>query len=80
MLGKHLPVSSRCTHIKAHGGAKLAVREVRGHLPHNRFVPSRPALDDRPHLGGLRVAVVTMRNQITALKSDVAELSHQSPR
>jgi hypothetical protein len=32
-LGKHLPVSSRCTHIKGNGGAKYAVREVRDHLP-----------------------------------------------
>jgi RNA-directed DNA polymerase len=38
VLEKHLPVSSRCTHIKAHGGAKFAVRDVRGNLPHNRFV------------------------------------------
>jgi hypothetical protein len=38
VLGKHLPVSSRCTHIKGHGGAKCAVREVRDHLPENRFV------------------------------------------
>ncbi len=38
VLGEHLPVSSRCTHIKGHGGAKYAVREVRDHLAANRFV------------------------------------------
>jgi RNA-directed DNA polymerase len=38
VLGKHLPVSSRCTHVKGHGGAKNAVRAVRDHLPDNRFV------------------------------------------
>jgi RNA-directed DNA polymerase len=38
VLAKHFPVSRRCTHLKGHGGAKYAVREVRGHLPANRFV------------------------------------------
>ncbi len=38
VLGLYLPVSRRCTHIKGHGGAKYAVREVRDHLPDNRFV------------------------------------------
>ena len=38
VLGKHLPVSRRCTHIKGHSGAKSAVREVRDHLAANRFV------------------------------------------
>ena len=38
MLGQHLPVSRSCTHIKGHGGAKYAVREVRDHLAANRFV------------------------------------------
>jgi RNA-directed DNA polymerase len=38
VLGKHLPVSHRCTHIKGHGGAKYAVRAVRDHLAANRFV------------------------------------------
>jgi hypothetical protein len=38
VLAKHLPDSSCCTHIKAHGGAKFAVREVRDHLAANRFV------------------------------------------
>ena len=33
-----LPVSPRCTHIKGHGGAKLAVRQVAGHLAANSFV------------------------------------------
>jgi retron-type reverse transcriptase len=31
-------VSRRCTHLKGHGGAKYAVREVRNHLAANRFV------------------------------------------
>jgi RNA-directed DNA polymerase len=30
--------SHACTHIKGHGGAKFAVREVRDHLAANRFV------------------------------------------
>jgi RNA-directed DNA polymerase len=38
VLGEHLPVSHRCTHLKGNGGAKYAVREVRDHLPNNRFV------------------------------------------
>lgn len=38
MLAEHLPVSHRCTHLKGNGGAKYAVREVRDHLPSNRFV------------------------------------------
>jgi RNA-directed DNA polymerase len=29
VLAKHLPASPRCTHLKGHGGAKYAVREVR---------------------------------------------------
>jgi RNA-directed DNA polymerase len=38
VLAMQLPVSRRCTHLKGHGGAKYAVREVRDHLPDNRFV------------------------------------------
>lgn len=38
MLGAILPVSSRYAHVKGHGGARSAVREVRAHLPINRFV------------------------------------------
>ncbi len=38
VLAKHLPVSPRCTHVKGHGGAKAAVRQVMRHLPANRFV------------------------------------------
>jgi len=38
VLGEHFPVSHSCTHIKGHGGAKFAVREVRDHLAANRFV------------------------------------------
>jgi hypothetical protein len=38
VLAKQLPVSRRCTHLKGHGGAKCAVREVRDHLAANRFV------------------------------------------
>ena len=38
VLGQHLPVLRSCTHIKGHGGAKYAVREVRDHLAANRFV------------------------------------------
>ncbi len=28
VMAKHLPVSTRCTHLKGHGGAKAAVRQV----------------------------------------------------
>ncbi len=35
---KHLPVSPRCTHVKGHGGAKAAVRQVMARLANNRFV------------------------------------------
>jgi hypothetical protein len=38
VLGDHLPVSRRCTHIKDNGGAKYAVRQVSEHLPANRYV------------------------------------------
>jgi hypothetical protein len=38
VLLRYLPVSRRCTHLKGHGGAKHAVREVRDHLKVNRFV------------------------------------------
>ena len=38
VLGIHLPLSRRCTHLKGHGGAKYAVREVCDHLSDNRFV------------------------------------------
>ncbi len=32
VLAKHLPVSPHCTHVKGHGGAKAAVRQVMRHL------------------------------------------------
>jgi RNA-directed DNA polymerase len=38
VLGDHLPVSRRCTHVKGNGGAKYAVRQVSEHLPANRYV------------------------------------------
>jgi hypothetical protein len=38
VLGQVLPVSSRCNHVKNHGGAKAAVRQVQAHLAKNRFV------------------------------------------
>ncbi len=37
-LADMLPSSGRCTHLKDHGGAKFAVREVYKHLPENHFV------------------------------------------
>ena len=37
-LPKYLPVSPRCTHVKGHGGAKAAVRQVMAKLADNRFV------------------------------------------
>ena len=38
VLGEHLPISPRCTHVKGHGGGKAAVRQVRHHLAENRIV------------------------------------------
>ncbi|MEP1352872.1 MAG: reverse transcriptase/maturase family protein [Tateyamaria sp.] len=37
-LSDVLPASSSCTHIKGHGGAKEAVRQVAGHLPQHGYV------------------------------------------
>ena len=38
VLANVLPVSRVCTHVKGHGGAKAAVRQVMAHLPANGFV------------------------------------------
>jgi hypothetical protein len=38
VLPHHLPLSTRCTHLKGHGGLKYAVREVVAALPEHRFV------------------------------------------
>ena len=38
LLGSHLPLSRRCTHLKGHGGSKAAVRAVHAALRANRFV------------------------------------------
>jgi RNA-directed DNA polymerase len=38
VLSDILPVSPRCTHVKGHGGAKAAVRQVQNHLATNKFV------------------------------------------
>jgi hypothetical protein len=38
VLGEELPVSRRCVHVKGHGGAKAAVRQVMQRLPTARFV------------------------------------------
>jgi retron-type reverse transcriptase len=38
VLRSYLPASHRCAHIRGHGSAKYAVREVRDHLAANRFV------------------------------------------
>ena len=40
VLGRHLAVSPRCVHVKGHGGAKAAVRQVWQHLPRQRFRPA----------------------------------------
>lgn len=37
-LGRHLPASPRCTHVKDHGGLKRAVRQAYRHLPDYGFV------------------------------------------
>ncbi len=38
VLATHLPVSRSCTHVKGHGGAKWAVRQVWAHAAQNQFV------------------------------------------
>ncbi len=38
VLARHLPVSRSCTHVKGHGGAKAAVRQVMAKLADNRYV------------------------------------------
>ena len=38
VLSKHLNVSTRCTHLKGHGGSKAAVRAVANALSEYRFV------------------------------------------
>lgn len=38
MLPQYLPLSEHCTHLKGHGGAKYAVRQVVQHLPESTFV------------------------------------------
>ncbi len=38
VLSDILPVSRRCTHVRGHGGAKAAVRQVTTHLEANGFV------------------------------------------
>ena len=35
VLGEVLPISSVCTHLKGHGGAKFAVRSAQAALPKN---------------------------------------------
>jgi len=38
ILGEHLPISRRCVHVKGHGGAKAAIRQIMRRLPEARFV------------------------------------------
>src|SRR5438045_2307998 len=38
VLTKYIPVSTRCTHVKGHGGAKWCVRQVRTRLADSAFV------------------------------------------
>ncbi len=42
VLAKHAPVSPRCTHVKGHGGAKAAVRQVMRHLRYGGVCANRP--------------------------------------
>ena len=42
VLAKHLPASPRCTHVKGHGGAKAAVRQVMRHLRYGGVCASLP--------------------------------------
>ncbi len=42
VLAKLLPVSPRCTHVKGHGGAKAAVRQVMRHLRYGGVCANRP--------------------------------------
>ncbi len=37
-LADVLPVSARCAHVKGHGGAKAAARQVHNHLAASGFV------------------------------------------
>ena len=41
VLAGHLPVSRSCTHVKGHGGAKAAVRQVMAKLPGTPAIPHR---------------------------------------
>jgi retron-type reverse transcriptase len=38
ILPQYLPLSEHCTHLKGHGGAKYAVRQVIEHVPASTFV------------------------------------------
>jgi hypothetical protein len=38
ILPQYLPLSEHCTHLKGHGGAKYAVRQVVQHVPASTFV------------------------------------------
>jgi hypothetical protein len=38
VLPQYLPLSEQCSHLKGHGGAKYAVRQVLEHLPEHQFV------------------------------------------
>jgi len=40
LLQEHLPLSSRCMHLKGHGGQKSAVQQVLEALPQHQFVLS----------------------------------------
>ncbi len=37
VLGEHLALSRRCVHVKGHGGAKAAIRQIVQRLPTARF-------------------------------------------
>ena len=55
-IAKHLPVSTRCTHVKGHGGAKAAVRQVWARLAKAIEKSHTIAIDD---LAGRRQAIPT---------------------
>ena len=37
VLGQHLPISRQCVHVKGHGGAKAAIRQIIERLPEAQF-------------------------------------------
>jgi hypothetical protein len=62
VLAKHLPISTRCTHVKGHGGAKAAVRQVVRHLPQHRHLHHHDLSDRGTHRKPPRFHLKRRRN------------------